>query len=541
MTDTSPDVRDALVIGAGFAGLYMLHKLREQGLDARGFEAGSDVGGTWYWNRYPGARCDVESMIYSYSFSTELEQDWAWTERYPTQPEILRYIQHVADRFDLRCLISFDTRVESASYDQDRDVWVVQTQRGERVEARYLVTAVGCLSAARIPDLPGLEDFTGQMFHTGQWPHEGVDFAGQRVGVIGTGSSGIQAIPVIAEQADQLKVFQRTPTFTAPAHNRPLEAAEIAAIKADYPALRESLRWTPGGSHTNTLDRGVLELEQSEQVAELERRWDVGGAGFIAAFPDTMVNDDANEVVASFVRGKIESIVHDPAIAAKLSPRNYPIGAKRLCVDTDYYATYNRENVELVDLAEGPLERVVAEGIVAGGQLHELDSIVLATGYDAMTGSLLRLGITGIEGQPLADAWAAGPRTFLGVATAGFPNLFMVTGPGSPSVLTNMVVAIEQHVEWISDFIGHLTQRDIARAEVDVEAQDAWVDHVNELANYTLYPKAASWYLGANVPGKARVFMPYVGGVAEFRGRCNAVAASGYEGFELRAAVDVPR
>jgi cyclohexanone monooxygenase len=330
MSGATPDVRDAVVIGAGFSGLYMLHRLRGQGVDVRGFEAGSDVGGTWYWNRYPGARCDVESVVYSYSFSPELEQEWEWSERYPTQPELLRYIQHVADRFDLRGLISFDTRVVSADYDEGRDVWMVATDSGERIEARYLVTAVGCLSTARIPDIPGLDDFAGTTFHTGHWPHDGVDFTGQRVGIIGTGSSGIQAIPEIAAQADRLEVFQRTPTFTVPAHNRPLEPSEVQAVKAGYPALREANRWSPGGSDTNTLERGILEHEPEERLAELERRWEHGGAIFVAAFPDAMVDLDANEVVAEFVRDKIRTIVQDPVTAAKLSPSSYPIGAKRI-------------------------------------------------------------------------------------------------------------------------------------------------------------------------------------------------------------------
>lgn len=527
---------DVAVVGAGFSGMYMLHLLREQGLSVRVFESGDDVGGTWYWNRYPGARCDVESMFYSYSFSPELEQEWEWTERYPTQPEILRYAQHVADRFDLRRDICFETRVVSAVFDEDRAVWTVTTDAGDVVEAQFVVTAVGCLSTAQSPRLPGLEDFQGQTLHTGHWPHEGVELAGRRVGVIGTGSSGIQAIPVIAEQAEHLTVFQRTPNFTIPAHNRPLDPAEVASIRAQYPALREAARRSPGGSETNTLEQGALELSEQDRLAELERRWEVGGATFVAAFPDAMVDLGANAVVADFVRGKIAQIVEDPDVANRLSPTTYPIGTKRICVDTDYYATFNRDNVDLVDLRDAPIESVTSDGVRVGGVVHEVDTLVFATGYDAMTGSLTRMGIVGRGGLTLAEAWEHGPHTYLGVAVAGFPNLFTITGPGSPSVLSNMMVSIEQHVEWISNLVAHARSEGLSVVEAQSSAQVKWVEHVNEVANYTLYPHAASWYLGANVPGKTRVFMPYVGGVGAYRQRCEQVAAAGYEGFSLLRA-----
>lgn len=523
---------DAIIIGAGFAGMYQLHRLRDDlGLSVRVFERGDDVGGTWYWNRYPGARCDVESMFYSYSFSDELQQEWEWTERYPSQPEILRYAQHVADRFDLRRDIAFETSVESATYDESRGRWRVATSDGRAYDARYLITAVGCLSAARVPEFEGIETFTGRTYHTGQWPHEGVDFTGQRVAVIGTGSSGIQAIPVIAEQADELFVFQRTPNFSLPAHNGPLTAEQRAEVKANYRQLRAEARASAAGIVVTPPLGYVADVEEDDRLDELERRWAEGGTNFMSAFTDTAIDEVANEVSAEFVRDRIRSIVTDPETAELLCPTDHPIGTKRICVDTNYYATYNRDNVRLVSIRQTPIERITPSGVRVGGKDYDVDTIVFATGFDAMTGPLNRIEIRGRDGQTLRDKWAAGPRTYLGIATAGFPNLFMITAPGSPSVLSNMIVSIEQHVDWITDHITDLDSNGDLVTEPEQSAEDAWVDHVNEVASYTLYPKAASWYMGANVPGKPRVFMPYMGGVGAYREHCDSIAAQGYPGF----------
>jgi len=528
---------DAIVIGAGFAGMYLLHRLRDDlGLSVRVYERGDGVGGTWYWNRYPGARCDVESMFYSYSFSEELEQEWEWTERYPAQPEILKYADHVADRFRLREDIQFNTSVNAARYDDAGDTWTVTFDDGTQASARYLVAAVGCLSASRVPDFEGIETFTGPTYHTGRWPHEGVDFTGKRVAVIGTGSSGIQAIPVIAGPAAHVTVFQRTPNFSIPARNAPLAEDEKRRIKAAYRQLRAEARASASGIVTPPSLGKALEVSEELRGLELDRRWAAGGASFVGAFEDTIRDEAANRVLAEYVHARIREIVKDPDVAELLCPKDHPIGTKRICVDTDYYATYNRDNVTLVGLRGNPIERITPKGLRVGGVEYEVDAIVFATGYDAMTGPLNRIDIRGLDGVALRDAWAEGPRTYLGVASAGFPNLFMVTAPGSPSVLSNMMVSIEQHVDWITDAIAHALGAGIARFEAERRAQDDWVAHVNEVAAQTLYPRAASWYMGANIPGKPRVFMPYLGGVGAYREICDEVAADGYRGFALTPA-----
>ncbi|MCC9205892.1 flavin-containing monooxygenase [Arthrobacter sp. zg-Y769] len=531
---------DAMIVGAGFAGMYMLKRLRDDlGLRVRVVERGDGVGGTWYWNRYPGARCDVESLFYSYSFSPELEQEWEWTERYPTQPEILRYANHVADRFDLRADIAFSTSVDSARYDEAQECWVVSTDDGAVSTARYLITAVGCLSASRVPDFEGMDTFRGPTYHTGQWPHEGVDFTGRRVGVIGTGSSGIQSIPQIAAQAAHLTVFQRTPNFSVPAVNHPLSAAEIEQTKSEYDQLRQAARMSPSGTNPADPIGQVLELPEEVRTREMNQRWEYGGAGFMSAFLDTAVNPEANEVVAEYVRDRIREIVVRPEVAELLIPRDHPIGTKRICVDTDYYATYNRDNVTLISVRETPIDRITERGVVVAGELYEVDDIVFATGFDAMTGPLNAIALEGVDGVMLRDKWIAGPRTYLGIASAGFPNLFMITAPGSPSVLSNMMVSIEQHVDWIADHIAYAREHGIIRTEAEPSAEEAWGDHVNEVANLTLYPRAASWYMGANIPGKPRVFMPYVGGVGAYRALCDEIAGDGYRGFILTRRNDV--
>ena len=525
---------DAIVIGAGFSGLYMLHRLRQLGCSVRVYERGGGIGGTWYWNRYPGARCDSESMYYSYSFMPDLDQEWHWSERYPGQAEVLRYLEHVTDRLDLRRDVELETEVRSAVFDEPTSTWVIRTVGGGQVTARYCITAVGCLSAANVPWFPGAEGFAGRTYHTGAWPHEQVHFTDQRVGVIGTGASGIQAIPVIAEEAEHLTVFQRTPNFTIPAENRPMDPEFERAWKADYPEWRQKGRDSMAGIPYPRSDASVLAASEEERRAAFEAAWGAGGFRFVfGTYGDLIVDEGANAIAADFVRSKIDEIVSDPAVAAKLKPTTYPFGTKRLPLDTNYYETFNRQNVELVDLRESPIETFTSRGIRTTAAEYELDVIVYATGFDALTGPLFSIDIQGHGGVRLKEKWAAGPRTYLGLGTAGFPNLFTITGPGSPSVLSNMPVAIEQHVEWISDCIQHMEEAKIRTIEATEEAEDAWTDHVNEVASHTLYPKAASWYMGANIPGKPRVFMPYIGGVVNYRRRCDAVAANNYEGFRL--------
>jgi cyclohexanone monooxygenase len=528
---------DAIIIGAGFAGMYQLHRLRDElGMSVKVVERGDGVGGTWYWNRYPGARCDVESNFYSYSFDDELQQEWEWSERYPAQPEILRYADFVADRFDLRKDITFETSVVSASFDQQTNRWTVTTDAGDQFTATFLITAVGCLSASQIPRFEGADAFIGPTYHTGRWPKEGVDFAGKRVAVIGTGSSGIQAIPVIAEQAAHVTVFQRTANFSIPARNAPLAKDVQAQVKAEYPRLRAASRISAGGVIVPAPIGATAELTADEREQELAKRWADGGTGFVGTFTDTVIDEEANAVSAEFVRERIREIVKDPAVAELLCPTDHPIGTKRICLDTDYYETYNRDNVSLVSLKNTPIERITRAGLQVDGTEYEVDVIVFATGYDAMTGPLNAIDIRSADGVSLRETWAAGPRTYLGIATAGFPNLFMVTAPGSPSVLSNMIVSIEQHVDWITNLVAYARDNGIVRVEADADAQDRWVDHVNEVASYTLYPKAASWYMGANIPGKPRVFMPYLGGVGAYREICDGVAADGYRGFTLTSA-----
>ncbi len=525
------------MVGAGFAGLYAHHRLRALGLTIQGYEAAAGVGGTWWWNRYPGARCDVESMDYCYSFAPELEQEWTWSERYATQPEILRYLDHVADRFDLRRDIEFETRVTAATWSEAEQRWDVVTDRGDRVSARFVVMAVGCLSASKDPEIQGIDTFRGPTYHTGRWPHEGVDLTGLRVGVIGTGSSGIQSIPLMAQQAAQLTVFQRTPNFTMPAKNAPLDPDAVAARKARAREHRQAMRESRAGVLVPPPQESALSVDTATRQSTYEAAWESGTLfGMIASYNDLLVNPDANETAAEFVRRKIREIVADPEVADRLSPRGHPLGTKRPCLDTDYYATYNRDNVTLVDVRATPIVEITPAGIRTTTQEYELDAIVFATGFDAMTGPLLRPDITGVGGVALRDKWAAGPRTFLGLATAGFPNLFIVTGPGSPSVLVNMAVAIEQHVDWITDCIAYLDERNIGAIEATVESEDDWVAHVNQVASYTLFPRANSWYMGANVPGKPRVFMPYIGGLPRYTETIESVAANGYRGFELRVS-----
>jgi cyclohexanone monooxygenase len=523
---------DLIIVGAGFAGMHMLHRARGLGLAARVFEAAGGVGGTWYWNRYPGARCDVESMQYSYQFSDELAAEWEWSERYSAQPEILKYANHVADRFDLRGNMQFDTRVETAHFDETSGRWNIATSDGGQWSAQFVVMATGCLSSANKPNIDGLDSFRGDTYHTGQWPHEGVDFTGKRVGVIGTGSSAIQSIPIMAAQADHLTVFQRTPNYMVPAHNGPLDQAYAAEVKADYGALRDRARTRPGGIDIEINLAPALEASDAARREVYESKWARGGFSFMGSYGDLMLEQAANDTAAEFVRGKIRDVVEDPDVADLLSPHNI-FGCKRLCVDTNYWQTYNRPNVTLVDISEAPIEKLTPGGLRARDEDFEFDAIVFATGFDAMTGALLRIDIQGVGGEKLADKWAEGPKSYLGLSVAGFPNLFTVTGPGSPSVLTNMLPSIEQHVNWITDCLDYMRQNGHAQINPEAVAEEDWVAHVRETAGMSLRATCSSWYVGANIPGKPRVFMPYMGGYPAYLEKCAEVVENGYQGFTL--------
>ena len=526
---------DALVIGAGFAGLYQLLCLRDRlGLSVKGLEAGGGVGGTWYWNRYPGARCDSESHVYWYTFSPDLMREWEWSERYPGQAEIMRYLNYVADKFDLKRDIQFNAHVASAHYDEAANRWRVRTESGETFVAKFLITAVGCLSTANVPKFEGLESFAGDWYHTGQWPHDGVDFTGKRVGMIGTGSTGIQAAPVIAAAAKHLTVFQRTANYSVPARNAPLTGEFQRYIKEHATDIRAATHETLNGMAFRIEERLAVETPPEEREAIYEAAWERGGLQFRAAFKDMMVDREANDTAADFVKRKIRSVVKNPKTAAILSDIDHPYAAKRPPIDTNYFETYNRDNVTLVDVKAVPIQRISPAGVCTAEAEYPVDIIVFATGFDAMTGPMLRMDIRGRDGVPLKDVWEAGPRNYLGLQIAGFPNLFTITGPGSPSVLCNMPVAIEQHADWITDCISHMRANHLERIEARPEAVEKWVAEVNDVAGKTLLPMAKhSWYLGANIPGKPRVFMPYAGGMVRYREICKDVVARGYEGFNL--------
>ncbi|MBM7656438.1 flavin-containing monooxygenase [Neobacillus cucumis] len=530
---------DAVVIGAGFSGLYMLYRLREAGLSTRVYEAAGGVGGVWYWNRYPGARCDSESIYYNYTFSEELYKEWSWTSRYPEQPEILKYLNFVADKFDLRRDIQFNTRIQSARYDESSNRWNIRTEDGESISATYFITGVGCISTANIPNMKGLNNFKGDWYHTGHWPHEKVDFTGKRVGIIGTGSSGVQAIPVIAKEAAHLTVFQRTPQYTVPARNHPYTKEYIHQAKENFHEIKKTIRASLAGLPTPPSDRSALEDSPEVRQQVFEEAWKEGGPAILFSYADLLASEEANETISSFIRSKIHEIVQDTKTAEKLTPFYY-YGTKRAIIDTDYYETYNRPNVDLVDVKKAPIQEITANGIRTADAEYELDVIVFATGYDGMTGSLFKMDIRGRDDVSLKDKWENGSATstYLGISTAGFPNMFMITGPESPSVLGNMPVAIEQHVEWVMDCIEYLRKHDMVSIEAKEDAERAWSKHCRELADTTLYTKTESWYTGANIEGKARGFQIYVGGYGPYRDRCTEIAAKGYEGFTLTTIVN---
>ncbi|MBI2801768.1 MAG: NAD(P)/FAD-dependent oxidoreductase [Gammaproteobacteria bacterium] len=514
----------------------MLHRLRGLGLSARVFERGEGVGGTWYWNRYPGARCDTESVTYSYSFSEALEQEWVWTERYAPQPELLAYANHVADRFELRRDIQFQTAVTSAIYDDVVRKWTISTDRGEKINARFCISAVGCLSAAALPDYPGLDDFAGEWYHTGHWPHERVDFRGKRIGIIGTGSSGVQSTIAIADEAAHLYVFQRTPNYSIPAWNGPLAPDALHAVKANYRQWREAARYAQIGIPFSSNGKSAKVASPDEREREYEAAWAEGGFNFVMAYSDLLTDLESNRTAADFVARKIREKVKDPGVAELLIPNDHPLGTKRLCVDTGYYETFNRANVTLVDIRRAPIETITPHGLRTTTESYDLDMLVFATGFDAITGPLLKIDIRGKGGELLQDKWAGGPRTYLGLTTVGFPNFFTITGPGSPCVLSNMLVSIEQHVDWITACVEHMRNAHFASVEPTLEAENDWVKTVHDIGHTTLYPLTNSWYTGTNIQGKVRMFTPYAGGVGTYRRVCDAVAADGYEGFEFTYA-----
>jgi cyclohexanone monooxygenase len=530
----SKDVLDAVVVGAGFAGMYTLHRMLQAGYQVKVFEAGDNVGGTWYWNRYPGARCDIESMEYSYSFDDDLQQQWQWSERYATQPEILEYANHVAKQFNLREHITFNTRIISAKYQEAENHWLITTDAGEEILARFCIMATGCLSSINKPAFKGVDSFKGDTYHTGQWPHEGVDFTGATVGIIGTGSSAIQSIPLIAEQAEHLTVFQRTANFSVPAHNMDLDPDYVEAVKNDYAHFREENKAMHAGfgARRPKYEDSVWDADEQIRQQRFEERWALGGLGFTGAFGDLGMSLEANNVAAEFIRGKVREIVKDPETAELLSPKGV-LGCKRVCVDTNYYDTFNRDNVSLVDVSEHPIDEITENGLKTGGREYSFDKLIFATGFDAMTGTLLKIDIRGRNGLTLQEKWAAGPLTYLGLSINGFPNLFTISGPGSPSVLSNMIVTIEQHVNWIMDCVDYMREKELASIEANPDAEEQWVRQGNEIADMTLMPRCNSWYLGANVPGKPRVFMPFVGGLPMYFETCDKVASNGYHGFTL--------
>lgn len=527
---------DIAIIGAGFAGLYMLHRARQEGFVARAFEAGSDVGGTWFWNRYPGARCDVDSLDYSYSFSDELQRSWRWSERYAAQPEILRYIHHVADFFDLRKDIELDTRIASAVFDEATDRWTVTSEAGATITARFVVMATGVLSVTSVPDVPGLEDFEGRWYHTGYWPQEPVDFTGKRVAVVGTGSSGIQTITEVAKKAASLTVFQRTAHFAVPARNGPLPDDEIDAYRENFQALRQVARTSQYGtakSDAMLLHRSALVDADDVRHALFEARWKEGGIALVRSYDDLLTDVEANRTASEFVAGKVGEIVKDPDTAALLKPKDYHIGTKRVCLDTGYYESFNLPHVKLVDLKTDPIVRIVPEGIATQSATHAFDAIVFATGFDAVTGSILRVDPKGRDGVSLSSKWSGGPRAYLGLMANGYPNMFFVNGPGSPSAVGNCITNIEQHVDWIADCVKHLRERGRNTIDATEDAETAWAEHVYDLASKTLMHTADSWWLGANIPGKPRVFMAYLGGTGRYREVCDDIAAEDYKGFEI--------
>ncbi len=528
---------DAVIVGAGFSGLYMLHRLRELGFTTRLFDAADGVGGTWYWNRYPGARCDSESHYYCYSFSDEIRKEWKWSCRYPAQPELLAYLNFVADRLDLRKDIDFGTRVAAGNYDEEAHRWVVETDQGETVRARFLITGVGNTSTPAKPSIPGLESFAGDVYHTALWPHEKVDFSGQKVALIGTGSSGIQSTPMIAEQADHLTVFQRTANYSVPARNHDLTDEMRRGLEENYTEMRQLVLASPIGMPFEIPQKSALEVSDEERTATLDKLWEIGSFRFMfTSYHDIVVDLKANATVAGYIEAKIRDTVNDPAKADVLCEFNHPVGTKRPPIDTNYYETFNRDNVSIVSIRKNPIREATVDGLIMeNGDKHKVDSIVFATGFDTVTGTLNKLNLRGKGGVSLADKWQDGPRAYLGLCTAGFPNLFMITGPGSPGILTNFPGCIEQNVDWIADVMTHMRETNAVEIETSENTEAQWMQDITDVANTTLMTTVDSWYMNTNIPGKPRVFSAYFSGMHTYAEVCADVAANDYKGFEVRS------
>jgi cation diffusion facilitator CzcD-associated flavoprotein CzcO len=522
---------DVVVVGAGFGGLYAAYKFREMGLQIAGFEAGGDVGGVWYWNRYPGARVDLPSIDYSYSFSPEIEQEWTWSEQFAAQPELLAYFNFVAERLDLRKHFQFNTRVVSAVWDEARSVWTVTTDRGDVCEATYCVMATGPLSVPKDPDIPGLDRYKGRLLRAGRWPHEPVSFEGKRVGVIGTGSTGIQIVQEVGKTAGELFVFQRTPSFTMPMRNQPLEPEYVAEVKRHYAGIREMARNSAVGGVRPQSSRAFFSVTPSQRRQLLEDAWKNGGLAMLGTFADLMINPEANEHVAEFVRGKIDEVVQDPTVADTLKPKGYPIFARRPCLDTGYYETYNQPNVHLVDCNTDPVLEFTEKGVRTPSGETELDMLILATGYDGLTGALMAFDVVGRNGRKVNDHWKDGARSYLGLMMEGFPNLFMTTGPNGPAALANIVRISEHDVDLIAGVITHMDREGLATIEASKAAEDGWMDLVHTLSQRTLLSKAKTWYVGANVKGKPQGLPMFTGGFLKYREACAAVVQDGYRGF----------
>lgn len=532
---------DVAIVGAGVAGLYSVYKLRGLGLRVRAFEQGPDLGGTWYWNKYPGARCDVPSWDYSFSFSPELEQEWHWTERYATQPEILAYLNHTADRFKLRESIEFGVCVEHVHYDSDSARWRLSMDDGRAVVARYVVAASGILSTVNVPDIKGLDDFGGLVVHTGRWPQNGLDVSGLRVGLIGTGSSGSQVAPWLAENADELYVFQRRPVYAVPAHHRAISDEEAAEVKRTYRERRATAKYSPTGAPYPATDRCGTEVDDETFREVAEKAWAEGGIFAVqTCFADIATSPETNERLSEFVRQKIAAKVEDPATAEALVPVDYPLGAKRLVVEEGYYEVYNRSNVHLVSIKDTPIDHVSSAGIVVDGTTYDLDVIVFATGFDAVSGSIFRMDVRGRDGRPMTDAWADGPTSYLGLSVPDFPNFFLVAGPGSPSAFSNLIDGIEHSLDYTTDLIEFAEKHNAPFIEAEPAATESWMDQVDMIAKATVYADTDGWYNGTNIDGKARRWTAFLGGVGYYRETLDDIAAKGYPGYRFGVEVEAP-
>jgi cation diffusion facilitator CzcD-associated flavoprotein CzcO len=529
----SPRKLDAVVVGAGFGGMYMAYKLREMGLDFVGIEAADDVGGVWYWNRYPGARCDLMCVDYSYGFSKEIEQEWTWSEQFAAQPEILAYANFVADRLDLRPLFQFETRVVSAKWDDHRKLWAVVTDRGDVFEATYCIMATGPLSVPKEPEFGPLSNFKGELYRSASWPKEQVSFKGKRVGLVGTGSTGIQIVPEVAKEAEEFYVFQRTPSFTMPMRNTKLDDEFTHELKRHYPQIRSVAYNSPLGGVRPQSTRPYFSIPAKQRQSLMEDAWKQGGLAFLGTFSDLLINEEANEEVAEFVRNKIREVVNDPETAEKLIPRGYPIFARRPCLDTHYYEAFNQPNVHLIDCIGNDIECLSDNALHTQNETVELDALIVATGFDGMTGALLNFEVTGKDGLPLADKWAGGSSSYLGMLMHGFPNMFLICGPNGPAVLANIISLNEQNVDWICALIDHISEHGQSCFEVTQEAEDQWMDEVRSLAELTLVSKANTWYTGGNIDGKPKGLTVYTGGFKRYRDSCDAASANGYEELVL--------